>query len=183
MLFRRDQSVLLLIDMQEQLVPAIRNGNACVRTAERLLKVARLLKIPVIATEHMPAKIGRTVESLRAGLEPGEIIEKTTFSALRHPGLKSRLQSLVPRSRIVVAGTEAHVCVMQTALELAAQDFHVAIAEDAVGSRFTGDKTSALNRMRAAGLTIATAETAMFEWLERGDAPETRDVIGIVKER
>lgn len=177
MLLGRETSQLMLIDLQDRLVPAIEDGAARVEVAARLLAAARLLGVPVLATEHMAERIGGTVPALAVSSD--EVFDKATFSALRQTGFRDMLS----RQQIVICGTETHVCVMQTALDLHEAGFAVAIVEDAVGSRFAVDRAAALTRMRDAGLTLVTAETVMFEWLERGDAPEFRDVLALIKGR
>jgi nicotinamidase-related amidase len=177
MLLERESSVLLLIDLQDRLVPAIENGDAIVRTAGRLLAVARRLNVPVLATEHMAERIGGTVPSL--GVLQGEVFDKAAFSAVRQTGFRE----LVTRQQVIICGSEAHVCVMQTALDLHYLGFAVAIVEDAIGSRYASDRDGALRRMQSAGLARVTAEMVMFEWLAQGDDPAFRDVLKIIKAR
>lgn len=177
MLLARETSQLLLIDMQAGLVPAIENGTTIVETSARLLDVARILDVPVLVTEHMADRIGGTVPALKATAD--ELFDKSSFSADRQTGFRD----LIKRPQIVVCGTEAHVCVMQTAIDLHDAGFAVAIVEDAVGSRFALDRDVALRRMESAGLARVTAEMVMFEWLGRGDHPAFRDVLTVIKGR
>ena len=177
MLIGRTTSQLLLIDMQERLVPAVSNGEAVVGAAARLLSAARILDVPVLVTEHMADKIGPTVPDLN--VRPKEIFAKSSFSAGRQTGFRDLLR----HRQVIVCGTEAHVCVMQTALELHDAGFAVAIVEDAVGSRFTEDRDIALRRMESAGLARVSAEMVMFEWLGAGDHPAFSDVLAIIKQR
>ncbi|WP_226350657.1 MULTISPECIES: isochorismatase family protein [unclassified Pseudonocardia] len=161
-------AVLLLVDLQERLVPAMHDGERVVARAARLAEAATLLEVPVLATEQVPEKLGPTVEPL-AGL-PHLVVPKTRFAAddgvLFPPG----------RGEIVVAGVEAHVCVLQTVLELLADDRRVVVVADAVGSRFVEDEQLALQRARAAGAEIVTSEMVLFEWLRDAAHPRFREV-------
>ncbi len=183
LLNRADDCVLLLIDLQERLVPAIDHGADRIAAAIRLLRAARLLRIPVRATEHMAERIGETVPEIAASLEPDEIIAKNSFSGWDTDALRAGLGDLPPRNRVIVAGTEAHVCVMQTALDLQSARFAVSVVMDATGSRFEEDRQAAFGRMRASGVTMVTSEMMIFEWLGRGDSPHFRDALAIIKER
>ncbi len=177
MLLDRETSQLLLIDLQEKLVPAIDGGDAVVSRAAALLRMARLLKIPVLATEHMAERIGGTVPSL--DLASGEVFAKASFSAMRQDGFRERMA----RRQVVVCGTEAHVCVMQTALDLHDAGFSVAVVVDAVGSRHVLDRETALHRMEGAGIARVSAEMVMFEWLGGGNDPAFREALKIIKAR
>ncbi|OJG05257.1 MULTISPECIES: isochorismatase family protein [Pseudonocardia] len=166
-------AVLLLVDLQERLVPAMHDGERVVARAARLAEAATLLEVPVLATEQVPEKLGPTVERL-AGL-PHLVMPKTRFAAdddvLFPPG----------RGEIVVAGVEAHVCVLQTVLELLADDRRVVLVADAVGSRFVEDEQLALQRARAAGAEIVTSEMVLFEWLRDAAHPRFREVQKLLK--
>ena len=177
MLLERETSQLLLIDMQERLIPAIDGGAQVVGNAARLLSAARILNVPVLVTEHMADRIGPTVAAL--DVEPGEVFDKSSFSADRQTGFRDLLQ----RRQVIVCGTEAHVCVMQTALDLHDSGFGVAVVEDCVGSQFANDRSAALRRMENTGLVLVTTEMVMFEWLARGDDPAFRDVLKLIKGR
>ncbi|MBN9797822.1 isochorismatase [Pseudonocardia sp. UM4_GMWB1] len=173
MLMNAGNAVLLLVDLQERLVPAMHDGERVVARAARLAEAATLLEVPVLATEQVPEKLGPTVERL-AGL-PHLVMPKTRFAAdddvLFPPG----------RGEIVVAGVEAHVCVLQTVLELLADDRRVALVADAVGSRFVEDEQLALQRARAAGAEIVTSEMVLFEWLRDATHPRFREVQKLLK--
>src|SRR3954471_15741837 len=130
-----DRSVLLLVDLQQRLMPAIAGGEAVVATVRRLAEAARLLGVPVVATEQNPAGLGRTIPAL-ASL-PARRLEKRLFDATREAGFRSSLRAARPA--IVAAGCEAHVCVMQTVLGLLDRGSSVSLVVDAVGSRRPAD--------------------------------------------
>ncbi|HET7729763.1 MAG TPA: isochorismatase family protein [Usitatibacter sp.] len=177
----RDRSQLLLVDIQERLAPHVEGHEALVARCDALLEAARMFGIPKTLTEHCPGDIGPAVARLRARFADGEIFAKTRFGATDHPHFAS--QFVDGRSQVVVAGMEAHVCVMQTALGLAATGLQVFVVEDAVGSRAARaeDRRLALLRMREAGCTLLGTETVLFEWARAGDDPAFRDTLRLVK--
>lgn len=174
-----DDSVFLIVDMQERLMPAIAGQAEQVATANRLARAARLLDIPVLATAHQAAKLGGTVAPLAASVR--RTFPKTHFSAAREPGFVAWLPAA--RRTVLVAGAEAHVCVLQTVLGLLDAGLRVVMVEDAVGSRHPADKAAALRRAAAAGADIVTAEMALFEWLGHCEHPQFPAVLALIKER
>jgi nicotinamidase-related amidase len=135
-----------------------------------------------VLTEHCAEQIGPVIAPLRSRFTASEIFAKTRFGALDHAEFAAMLRAL-GRPQVVVAGMEAHVCVMQTVLGLAAKGFEVFVAGDAVGSRGNrqSDRTLAIERMRRAGAAIAGTETLLFEWTRAGDDDAFRDVLALVK--
>lgn len=178
----RDKSVLVIVDIQTRLAPQIADGEALIDRAAALIKAARMFRIPVRATEHCPNDIGPLIDRLRDTLEPHELFAKTRFGAVDHPEFAASLGH-ASRSQIVIAGMEAHVCVMQTALGLVAVGYEVFVVADAVGSRSVRptDRTLALARMQDAGCTLVGTETLLFEWTGAGDDPAFRAVLALVK--
>jgi nicotinamidase-related amidase len=178
----RTRSLLLIVDIQERLAPHILHGDALIARSAALLAAARRFAIPAIVTEHCPGQIGGIVAGLRRQFAAGEIFEKTRFGAADHPGFVARLEAQ-GRTQIVVAGMEAHVCVLQTVLGLAALGYAVTLAGDAIGSRAArqDDWRYALERMRRTGAVIAGTETVLFEWTYAGDDEAFRDILAIVK--
>ena len=144
------------------------------------MRCAKLLDIPVVLSEHSPENIGSTVPSLAALVSSERILRKTHFACTDQPACLDAFRSL-KKKQVLVAGMEAHVCVMQTALGLLERGFQPFVVQDAVGSRREEDRAAALARMRAAGCAKATAEMAMFEWMESADVPQFRDVLKLVK--
>jgi nicotinamidase-related amidase len=184
MLAERHRAQLLVIDVQEKLAPHIADGEAATANCERLVRYARRLEVPITLTEHYPKGLGATVVSLRdaAGNET-PCFEKIAFSCWRDDAIRNRIEHLhrEGRDQIVVAGMEAHVCVGQTVLDLRSENRSVFLVGDAVGSREAVVRDLAIERFRAAGATIVTHEMIAFEWLERGDDPAFRDLIGLIK--
>ena len=172
-----DSSILLVVDFQTRLMPQIADNTAVVANARRLLDAARMLKIPVVFTEQNADGLGPTVPELRS--ETGEsLIHKMTFDACRVPAFE---QALAGRSNIVVAGCEAHVCVLQTVLGLRGAGRHTYVVRDALGSRRAESKETAIQRMSRHGAEIATTEMVLFEWLATAEHPQFRQVLSLVK--
>src|SRR5262249_49455182 len=140
-------------------------------------EAARLLDIPVYATEQYPAGLGRTVAPLAA--YPQAVLSKTTFSAAGAPGLEALLPA--GAGEIVVAGCEAHVCVLQTVLGLVGSGRRVVVAADAIGSRDPVDAAAAIARARQHGAEIVTSEMVLFEWLRDSRHPKFREVQKLLK--
>jgi len=178
-----EHSLVLMIDMQASLMPAINHATAQIEAANRLARGAQLLGVPVHATEHVPEKLGQTIEPLRSRLSttPNAVLTKRHFDGCR----EASSGALFPtqRRQVVVAGSEAHVCVMQTALSMISRDLDVWVVVDACGSRHVMDKEVALSRLESAGAHLVTAEMVLFEWLEGADHPQFQEMLAIIKSR
>ena len=169
-------SQLVVIDVQVRLAGVMLTDEmqAVVKNCGILLQAAKLLEVPTLVTEQYPQGLGATVPELSAFLDNKKPIEKITFSCTAEPKFNAKLTS--DRPQIVLAGMEAHVCVLQTALGLlqgsTKQPHQVFIAEDAIISRNANNKANALARMREAGCIISNTESIVFEWLgvAQGDA-------------
>ncbi|HYE50861.1 MAG TPA: isochorismatase family protein [Azospirillaceae bacterium] len=177
MLLTAPDSVLALVDFQGRLMPAIDHGSWVQSRALLLARAARLLSVPVLATEQNPAGLGHTAADLAAQVD--RTVEKSCFDSCRAPDFLSVLPE--GRRTIVLAGVEAHVCVLQTAFGLKAAGYRAVIAADAVGSRRAADKEAGLARMRAAGIEVVTAEMAVFEWLEDCAHPHFREALKLIR--
>lgn len=180
MLLNSKRSVLLVVDVQERLMPAIHDSARVAANVGILLKAARLIGIPVLASEHYPKGLGPTVAAVRDLLPPDSVVEKISFSCAGEPSFMDRLER-TGRRQIVLAGAESHVCVMQTALSLRALDYEVALVGDASSSRTAGNVALAQARLRANGVEIVSTEMVAFEWLGRGDAPAFKAVLDLIK--
>jgi len=175
MLVHKDRSVLLVIDLQQKLAPAIHQVDAVMHSACWVLQIANQLQIPVLATEQYPQGLGPTVPTVAALLPESAVLEKFHFSAWREPAIQQRLQQL-KKQQLVLVGTEAHVCVLQTAMDLIAAGFSVFVVEEAVGSRTPANKALALSRLQQAGAQIISQEMLAFEWLERAGTDQFRHI-------
>lgn len=181
MILRAEDSLLVVVDVQERLLPAIHESPRVLRNVDTLLKAAGLLSVPVILTEQYPKGLGRTVESVRAALPDGTpTVEKITFACTGEPAFNALVEGS-GRKQIVVCGTEAHVCVLQTVLGLRQAGQAVYLAADAVSSRTADNHAAAVARMSAAGVPIVTTEMILFEWMERAGTPLFKAVSALVR--
>jgi nicotinamidase-related amidase len=171
-----EHSILLVVDFQSRLMPAIEDGAVLIANARRLIDAAELFHIPILFTEQNAEGLGGTLPELRA--KTGDIVHKMTFDACRAPGF---LTALSDRSDIVVAGCETHVCVLQTVLGLLNTGRRVFAARDALGSRQLESKETAIERMERNGAEIVTTEMVLFEWLQTADDKRLRNILTIVK--
>ncbi|WDR91052.1 isochorismatase family protein [Burkholderia ambifaria] len=176
MLHVPDDSVLVLVDFQTRLMPAIHDGASVAAQAVRLGWIARIFEVPVIGTEQSPLRLGESVSEIK-GL-CSDTVAKDHFDACTD-GLADALPA--ERTSVIVAGCEAHVCVLQTAFGLLRSGRKVTVVSDAVGSRKTIDREAAIGRLGANGVEIATVEMIAFEWLGSSRHPRFRDVLQLIK--
>jgi nicotinamidase-related amidase len=200
MLLEAQESQLVLVDYQQRLMPAVHEGAAAIANAVRLAKMARMLDVPVWVTEENADGLGFTVDELRPFA--AKAIRKMQFSAaelllerLRPPArqqqgnarsLPKHLQKPAQapeaqRPGIVMAGCEAHVCLLQTALDLLDEELEVWIVTDACASRTERNRDAAFDRLAGAGAELVTTEMVAFEWLRTAEHPRFRDVLTLIK--
>jgi nicotinamidase-related amidase len=180
MLIERDRSALLLVDLQEKLLPAMADPESLLPRIVLLVRGALRLGVPVLASEQYRKGLGPTVPALAALLPEGAVGEKLAFSCVADEGLRGRIAEL-GRPQIVIAGVEAHVCVLQTALGLLRMGLAPVVAADAVMSRRPSDRELALDRLRQAGVVVASSEMVLFEWLGEAGTDAFRDVSRLLR--
>ncbi|MFB3388303.1 isochorismatase family protein [Flavobacterium sp. LAR06] len=168
-------STLLIIDVQEKLLPKIYENEEVMKSVSWVVDLAQTIGIPNLLTEHCPHKIGTTPAVLRDKFEEKDIVTKVYFSAVREGNLTDKIQK--ERKQIIVAGTEVHICVQQTVLDLLELDYQVFILDSAVGTRISHDKERALERMSKNGAEIITPDMLAFEWLEKAETPLFKEVL------
>jgi nicotinamidase-related amidase len=178
----RGDTALLVVDVQEKLVPAIADSAQIVWNVRRLVDGAQILGLSVVATEQYPKGLGPTIGELAQRLGP--VPSKLTFSCGGCPELFLALDGFREQGihKILVCGIEAHVCVAQTVFDLLADGWRVYVAVDAVGSRFAVDCDIAMRRMDSAGATLTTTEAALFEWCETAGTPEFKRISRLARE-
>ena len=211
MLLSSDDSQLLLVDYQIRLMPEIIESELVIANAVKLARMAQALQIPVWGTEENPDKLGRNVAAVQAAIEAahGKVLSKMHFSAvadglldwLSPPvqktaprvntggnarSLPKHLQRAAPeeepgRTTIVIAGCEAHVCLMQTALDLLEEDFEVWVVTDACSSRTERNRDAAFDRLAGNGAELVTTEMVAFEWLRTAEHPLFKEILGLEK--
>lgn len=162
MLMNKDQATLLVVDIQQKLLPAVQDAEGMLARCRWLLGVARDVGLPVVFSEQYPQGLGGTVAPLLAEVPQAEVVEKLHFSCVAGDCLPA---SLLARPQVIVCGMEAHVCVMQTVLELLQAGKQVFVVSDAVSSRSAQDMAAGLQRMRDAGAVLVTREMVLFECL------------------
>ena len=207
MLLDADDSQLVLIDYQARLMPAIVENERVVANALRLARMARIMEVPVWGTAQNPEKLGQNLPELQAAIDSagGKTLSKMYFSAaaeglvewLRPPvrkasvggnarSLPKHLQKPAEpeetgRSMIIVAGCEAHVCLMQTALELLEEEFDVWVVTDACSSRSERNRDAAFDRLAGNGAELVTTEMVAFEWLRSAEHEAFREILALIK--
>ena len=201
MLLDASESQLVLVDYQERLMPAIFEGPAALANALRLAQIAQLMEVPVWGTEQNPSRLGGNDPALRALCQ--KTLAKMHFSAaeeglgewLRPPAkpqqggnarslprhLQKPAQQAPERGTIVIAGCEAHVCLLQTALDLLEDEFDVWVVTDACGSRTERNRDAAFDRLAGAGAELVTTEMVVFEWLRTAEHPDFKAIHPLIK--
>ena len=202
MLLDAQDSQLVLVDYQQRLMPAIHEAGLVLANAVRLARIAQLLQVPLWATEENPEGLGGTVEALQP-LVAGRVLAKIAFdgSSVLLPRLKPagkpaqggnarslprHLQKAAPppapeRESIVLAGCEAHVCLMQTALGLLEEELEVWVVTDACSSRTERNRDAAFDRLAGAGAELVTTEMVAFEWIRGAEHPQFKKVLDLVR--
>lgn len=178
-LLDRQRSALVVIDMQISLVPLVIEYRRTVINASRLIRGAKLLDVPVQATEQYPKGLKGTVDELAELLPKPH--EKTDFSIAAVGELVEQLTA-AERSQVVLCGIETHICVLQSAMDLLAEGFDVSIVTDAVSARGAEDHAVALQRLRDEGVQLVTTEGVLFEWCRTSQDDAFKGISGIVKE-
>lgn len=180
MFIDRRQSLLLIVDIQERLAPAIHQSGPLIASNALLLDAAGRLGVPVAASEQYVRGLGPTVAALQPLPADAWRFEKIHFSCTREPGFLERLAQY-GRRQVLVTGTETHVCVLQTVLGLLDAGYTVFLIEDATSSRTPENRAAAIARMRDAGARIVTTEMVLFEWLERAGTDEFRALLPLIR--
>lgn len=170
---------LLVVDVQQKLVSLIEGHARIVWNIRRLIDGAKLLQLPVLASEQYPQGLGPTTAELLPRLD--KVFDKTAFSCGDCTSLTPEMQSLGKR-KWLVCGIEAHVCIQQTVLDLLGEGFRIYVAADAVGSRGQFDCEIALRRMESSGATLTTTEAALFEWCQDAKVPAFKQISQLVRE-
>jgi nicotinamidase-related amidase len=175
-----EKAQLLVVDVQDKLLPLIANHQTIVSQSVRIIRAARELELPVTLTEQYPDGLGRTAAAVTEAVEGASPLEKVTFSVWHDAACRDRLLELT-RPQVLLVGIEAHVCVQQTAFDLLEAELVPLVLADAVGSRRPIDCDVALRRLRAAGICVTTVESAIFEMLDRAGTELFKRILPIVR--
>ncbi len=179
----KDNAVLLIIDVQEKLVPAMSEPGKCVENTVKLTKGMNILNIPIVVSEQYPKGLGSTVTKVKEVLEESKeanVFEKRAFSALDVKEIKDKL-SKYDKDYVVICGVESHICVLQTIMALLEEGFISVLVEDCVFSRKENDKIQAVKRAAMEGAIITTYEAILFELLGDSAAPEFKEISNLIK--
>jgi len=176
----KDNSLLVNVDIQERLVPAMQVKDKVIGNTLHLIEAAKLLNIPLLVTEQYPKGLGRTIKEIADALSEYAPIEKITFSCC---GERAFLDAVAAagRTHVILIGMETHVCVLQTCLDLLRSGYHVHAAADAICSRSKENYRLALEFMRDAGAVISCTETILFQLLEKAGSDEFRAISKRIK--
>lgn len=183
MLIDSAKSFLLMIDMQERLLPAMTSGEEVVKRCGILLQAAKALGVPVTVSEQYPKGLGHTAAALKADIGNAPVFEKSAFSCWRDTALRSHLirHHDGGRPQAIVAGIESHVCLLQTAVDMAQAGFAVFAVADAMASRVPASVELAQERMRQAGVAVVNTEMALFELLGRAGTAEFKALSALIR--
>ena len=181
LLLQASQSQLVVIDMQVKLAPAMDLValQSVIQNCTTLLQAVTLVQVATLVTEQYSQGLGETLPALKPYLTNSKIVAKTAFSACAEPLFKQQLHA--DKSQIVLLGMEAHICVLQTALDLLSINKQVFVVEDAIISRNTNNKANAIARLQAAGCIVINTESVVFEWLGNANHEAFKAVSKLVK--
>lgn len=176
-----EDSILVIIDVQEKLVGASKYGNEVASNITKLAKAADILNIPIVVTEQYPKGLGATVDNLKISLSQNTFItEKASFSAMQEANFVQQIKSL-NRKQIVIGGIETHICVLQTAAELIKDGYEVYVIKDACASREKEEYKAGLDLLKQYGAKISCVEITLFEWLKTSKHPHFKSVQALIK--
>lgn len=181
MLIRAEDSALIVIDMQERLVPAMQAPARTIKNTRLLLTAAHACNVPTIITEQYPKGLGPTVAEITSSFPDSPVIEKMHFSCMEDPQFKATFTDL-KRKQAVLVGMEAHICVVQTAASLIEQDYDVFVVSDATASRTVESEEACKVRLSASGAHIVTSEMVVFEWLGKAGTPAFKSLLPLIKQ-
>lgn len=173
-------TVAIAVDLQERLIPAMHDKEALIHNAGKLLAGLEILEVPVLVSRQYPKGIGETVPEIQAVTKKAAVFEKMTFSCYQEPAIREAVEKLKPRN-VIVCGTEAHVCVLQTAIDLQAAGYQVIYVMDCVGSRKASDKKYGAKRAAHEGAILSTYEQILFELLANATTPYFKPISNLLK--
>ncbi len=179
-ILKRNNSVLLVIDMQEKFRPVIFGWNRLVGNINKLIKSLQILKVSVLVTEQYPQGLGKTITEIRRNLTSYRPIEKREFNCFNNKVFLNQLKRL-KKKNLIICGIESHVCIINTLLSAISKGFNVHLVVDAVSSRKESDLKVAVERAKKAGAFLTTTEMAIFQLMGSSEIKEFKDISKIVK--
>ncbi len=180
MRIQKDGSAALIIDIQEKLFPHIYENMQFLGNTKKLIEGLKILEIPLIVTEQYSKGLGKTITEISSHIEPFNPFDKTSFSCMDNQNIK---ETLIPKDKkfIILCGIEAHVCVLQTAIDLQSNNFIPVVISDCISSRKLSDKQIALKRMHAENIIVSTYESVLFELLRFSGNEQFKAISRLVK--
>jgi len=180
MLIRAYDSALLVIDMQERLVPAMLAPARTIRNTRLLLQAARMTGVPALLTEQYPQGLGHTIPEIIKAAGDSIVLPKMHFSCMEDEGFAAAFRGL-NRRQAILTGMEAHICVTQTAASLVEDGYEVFVVSDATASRTAESESACLARLSAAGVSVVTTEMVVFEWLGKAGTDAFKQILPLIK--
>ncbi len=169
MWIRPEESLLLVIDLQEKLLSVMWEAERVVKNSVLLIRAARQFGVPILGTTQYKKGLGEYVSEVKEAFE-GEVLDKLEFSVLKNEAIEKKVRSF-GRSTLVICGVETHICVYQTVLSAKELGFRPVVVADATSSRTPENMNYGLSRMRQLGVDVVSAEMLVYEWLEKAGTP------------
>ncbi len=180
MRLNKENTIGLVIDMQEKLLPHMHNAKSVTASCLTMVKGLRALNVPIVVTQQYTKGLGNSIPELNEAIGNFSYIEKLTFSCYREPSF-IKVMNRTGKRNVVIMGIESHICVLQTALDLLYNNFNPVIVSDAISSRKEQDKEVAMGRMRDVGCIMTTTESILFELCRIAGTPEFKEISKLVK--
>ncbi|MBN1599639.1 MAG: hydrolase [Bacteroidales bacterium] len=181
MRINRENTIGVVIDIQEKLLPSIHQHDEILKNSLKLIKGLKVMQVPIVVTQQNTKGLGSTVEVINQAIGNFSYIEKVTFSCYREPAF-IRVLNRIGKRNVIIIGLEAHICILQTTLDLLYNNFNPVIVEDCIGSSRETDKKVAVWRMRDVGSVITTSESMLFELCREAGTDEFKEILKLVKE-
>lgn len=178
-ILNKDQTILMVIDIQERLVPAMSVADQVISNTNILISTAKEFNMPIITTEQYPRGLGNTVSQLKDNIDPNYVFEKTSFTAYTEE-VKHTLEKL-DRKKVIITGMETHICVFQTIRDLLTEGYEVFVASDGVCSRTKENYKNGLHLIENMGAVITNTETIIFDLLKAAGTPEFKILSKLIK--
>jgi len=181
MMLRKERTVLVVVDLQEKLLPAIPRRESVVQNSLLLLRLAQVLELPVILTSQYSKGLGAIVREVREAAPAAEGLDKVTFGCFGDAAFAQRLASMPQRDQLLLTGVETHICVAQTVLGALEKGYRVHVASDALGARSEANHGVGLARMERSGAVVSSTEMACYELLARSDGDAFKKMLPLLK--
>lgn len=176
----KENTIGVIIDMQEKLIPAIANSDSIIKNTVTLIKGLQYLEVPFLITQQYTKGLGKTIPPVEEALGEFDPIEKATFSCCDEPIFMEKL-SEKPKTRVLLAGIEAHVCVLQTTIDLIANNYTPVLITDCISSRSETNRELAFQRLQQEGAILSTYEAILFELCRSSKSPQFKNISKLVK--